>query len=97
MTTIRMTEETAQRVRTRFEATGRDLTDAGEALAAFRLDLTEGAGQFAGEIAEAAGDFRDSWRAVYEVCGDAAALIAGNTNALHVDLGRLDRGAGITL
>lgn len=87
---LRMDRETAERVRARFRDTATDLDGARGDLSGFVGALGAGTGEFSGEISSAADDFHGSWRAVYEVFSDSASLIAGNTNALYVDLMRLD-------
>lgn len=95
--TLRMDEETATRVRTRFRDVADDVEAARSDLTGLVGELGAGAGEFAAQISAAAHDFYGSWQATYEVLADSASLVASNTNALHLDLVDLDRGAAADL
>lgn len=90
---IRMTDEVARTVARRFSRTSQSLQAARTDLRGLRDDAVEGAGELAGLLEDAARDFQASWRAVLDVHADSAAVIAGNTNAQHVDLLRIDDGS----
>jgi hypothetical protein len=49
-----------------------------------------GAGQFSAHLQPGAVKFMLSWREVFDVCEDAAGLIAGNTGKTKVDLQAMD-------
>lgn len=91
---IRMTDEVERKVTRRFRRTSESLQGGRGDLRGFRGDLVEGAGELAGLIDDDAREFQACWRAVLDVHGDSAAVIAGNTNAQHVDLLRIDGASG---
>lgn len=93
-TGIRMSDEIAPKVTRRFRRTSQSLEGARKDLRGLFGDLLDGAGEFAPHFDDEARDFQASWRAVFDVYADSAALIAGNTNAQHVDLTNLDAGSG---
>lgn len=97
MTDIRMTAEAAERIRSRFGSTSRELEGADASLTGMARDLVEACGELGDAIAVEAHDFRGSWRSVYRYCGEASALVAGNVNRMRIDLDRLDRGTSIQL
>lgn len=89
----RMTDEVEQKVTRRFRRTSESLRGGREDLRGMRGDLVEGAGELAGLLDGEARELQACWRAVLDVLGDSAAVIAGNTNAQYVDLLRIDAGA----
>ncbi|QCX28304.1 hypothetical protein [Nocardioides jishulii] len=91
---IRMTDEVARKVTRLFRRTSESLQGARGDLRGMRGDLVEGAGEFASLIDGSAREFQGCWRATLDVYGDSAAVIAGNTNAQHVDLLKIDGASG---
>lgn len=92
---LRLSPEVAERVRSTFsEAAGR-LEHQSSAAPRLGSSVTEGAGELSGSIAAEADMFGAAWRTTLDVLGTSAALIAGNTNNLAVDLEALDSGLTI--
>lgn len=89
----RMTDEAARKVETRFRRVERELEGAREELKGINRDLKQGAGEFAQVIEGEGRHFQNSWRAVLELYADSASVIAGNTNAQHLDLLNIDTGS----
>ena len=89
--TIRMNEEVASRVQDRFDNLSNEFDQTDSRLAG-RLSMIESAcGEFADQVTDGSDTARLGWRSLLETGSKAAGLIAGNTNALHVDLTAVDQ------
>ncbi len=97
MTDVQMTAEAAATVNNRFDDLAAELGNAAADLATVVSDIEAGAGEFVGSISHGSSVFAISWREAFKVCGTDAAIIAGNTNQLSVDLAHLDRDASTTI
>lgn len=97
MADVRMTDAAAAAVNNRFDDLAAELTNSCSVIARAASQMDSGAGEFAGSIGDGTATFAISWREAFTVCGTAAAIIAGNTNRLSVDLARLDRDASTTI
>ncbi|MEP7089541.1 MAG: hypothetical protein ABI776_05470 [Nocardioidaceae bacterium] len=93
MTDVRMTDAAARIVTTRFEELSAEFTNTVPSLVAVSAQLNLAAGEFGSDLGPGTGAFEISWREAFRVCGTTAAIIAGNTNQMSVDLSRLDRDA----
>lgn len=89
---LRLSPEVADRVRSRFAEAADSLEHQSSAAPRLGSSVTEGAGELSGSIGAEADMFGAAWRTTLEVLGTSAALIAGNTNNLAVDLEALDTG-----
>lgn len=97
MTDVQMTAEAAATVNNRFDDLAAELGNAAADLATIVSDIEAGAGEFVGSVSHGSSAFAISWREAFKVCGTDAAIIAGNTNQLSVDLAHLDRDASTTV
>jgi len=88
---IRMNAEVASRVQDRFDNLSNEFDQTDVRLAG-RMSIIESAcGEFADKVTDGCDTARLGWRSLLEVCTTASGLIAGNTNALHVDLTAVDQ------
>ena len=62
-----------------------------EMIPGMRSDIESAAGEFSSEVSGYTGTFESGWKQTFEIASKCAGLIAGNTNAMHVDLNALDR------
>ena len=88
---LRMTDEAAARIEDRFDNLSQDFWQLMEMVPDLTSDIETGAGEFADQMTAYTGLFKSGWEQTFEVASKSAGLIAGNTNALHVDLNALDR------
>lgn len=88
---IRMSPEIASRVKDRFDNLSNEFAETDPLLGARAFSVESACGEFADQVATGCDTMRIGWRSVFEVCTTAAGLIAGNTNALHVDLTAVDQ------
>lgn len=88
---VRMSDEAARKVKNLFGDLANEFSETGADVGAHASWLEIGAGQFSSEIADGNATFEIGWRDLLNTGRLSAALIAGNTNALRVDLERLDQ------
>ncbi len=88
---LRMTDEAAARIEDRFDNLSQDFWQLMEMVPDLRSDIEAGAGEFAAELTAYTGLFKSGWEQTFEVASKSAGLIAGNTNAMNIDLNALDR------
>jgi hypothetical protein len=88
---IRMSAEVASRVKDRFDNLSNEFDETDPLLGARASSVESACGEFADEVTTGCDTMRIGWRSLFEVCTTAAGLIAGNTNALHVDLTAVDQ------
>lgn len=88
---IRMSAEVAARVKDRFDNLSNEFDETEPLLAGRAGSIEVACGEFSEEVADGCDTMRLGWRSVLELCTTAAGLIAGNTNALHVDLTKVDQ------
>ncbi len=88
---IRMSAEVAARVKDRFDNLSNEFDETDPLLASRAGSVELACGEFADEVTTGCDTMRLGWRSLFGVCTDAAGLIAGNTNALHVDLTAVDQ------
>ena len=97
MADVRMSEAAARTVNNRFEDVSAEFFNSVGVIGTVASQLTSGAGEFSGAMADGSATFEISWREAFRVCGTTAGVIAGNTNQMSVDLARLDRDASTTI
>lgn len=90
---IVMAADVSDEVRNVFNDLSAEFRNTCAPLRSRHLDVLEGAGDAAGAIEAGAAAFLVSWNDVFRTCGGAAGLIAGNTNALAIDLSSFDTDA----
>jgi hypothetical protein len=88
---MRMTDEAAARIEDRFDNLSQDFWQLMEKVPGMRTDIETAAGDFSSEISGYTGIFESGWKTTFEIGSRSAGLIAGNTNAMHLDLNKLDR------
>lgn len=88
---VRMSDEAARKVKNRFSDLANEFSETRTDVGAQATWLEIGTGQFSAEIADGNATFEIGWSDLFETGRLSAALVAGNTNALHVDLERLDQ------
>ncbi len=87
---VKMSDQAVRVVRNRFNDLSAEFRNGTDPLRRHYYDLRDAAGQFADDLDDGASRFLISWTDVFEVCGESAGLIAGNTNRMLVDLERID-------
>lgn len=87
----------ADLVKKRFERASQDLSGHRDGMGGLSGAITEGTGELSGEVDADVLSFLQSWTAAFDLLSTSAALIAGNTNNLALDLEALDRGSQIDL
>lgn len=92
-----LTPEAAATVKQRFERLSSDLTAHSGGVPGLSAAISQGAGELASEVDGDATAFMQSWVAALDLLATSAALIAGNTNNVAVDLEALDRGSHVDL
>ena len=88
---MRMTDEAAATVEDRFDNLAQDFWQLMEMVPGMRTDVETAAGEFSSDISGYLGTFESGWKSTFEIGSKSAALIAGNTNAMHIDVNALDR------
>lgn len=94
---VRMTDGAAKTVQSRFDELSAEFTNTVATVLEVSSRLNLGAGEFGASIGSGTTAFEISWREAFKVCGTTAAIIAGNTNQMSVDLHRLDRDASTAI
>jgi hypothetical protein len=97
MVDVRMTDGAAKTVTSRFDELSAEFTNTVTTVLSVSSGLNLAAGEFGPSIRSGVTAFEISWREAFKVCGTAAAIIAGNTNQMSVDLARLDRDSSTTI
>ena len=97
MSDIAMSAAAAATVNNRFDDLSAEFTNSCGQLTSIVAALDAGAGELSSSMSSGTASFAISWREAFQVCGTTAGVIAGNTNRLSVDLGRLDRDASTTI
>jgi hypothetical protein len=94
---VQMSAAAAATVTSRFHDLSAEFTNSVRTVVevATRLDL--GAGEFGPEISSGTSAMDIAWHEAFKVCGTTAAIIAGNTNQMSLDLSRLDREASTAI
>lgn len=80
-------------MRNRFDDLAAEFDNTRAPLASTYSDITAACGELSSSLDDGASKFLLSWNDVFAVCSTEAALIAGNVNAMRVDLDALDRDA----
>lgn len=88
---IRMSDEVAARVKDRFDNLSNEFDETAPTLGAQVSHLESACGEFSDEVATGCDTMRLGWRSLLETGSTSAGLIAGNTNALYVDLTAVDQ------
>ncbi|UMG93309.1 hypothetical protein [Nocardioides sp. TF02-7] len=86
-----MSAEVAARVKDRFDNLSNEFDETAPLFGAQVSHLESACGEFSDEVATGCDTMRIGWRTVLETGTTSAGLIAGNTNALHVDLTAIDQ------
>ena len=87
---IRMSPEVAAGVKDRFDNLSSEFSETVSGLCGRASMIELGCGEFSDLVADGADTVRIGWREALEVGHTSAGLIAGNTNALSVDLTKVD-------
>lgn len=88
---IRMNAEVASRVQDRFDNLSNEFDQTDSRWAGQMSILEWACGEFAEDVTDGCDTARLGWRSLLDVCSTTSGLIAGNTNALHVDLTTVDQ------
>lgn len=88
---VQMSKAAADRVQNVFDDLSQDFWILMDQTPDFQTKVEAAAGQFSGEISGYLGLFKSGWYETFDIAYKAAGLIAGNTNALQVDLSAIDR------
>lgn len=91
MTDVQMSDAAARVVNDRFDNLAAEFDNSRGVIAGIAEKMVSGTGQFSGSMSDGAATFAISWRECFSLCSTSAAIIAGNTNRLKVDLEELDR------
>lgn len=91
-----MSAEAADTIKNRFNDLSNEFSTTRFEFFKYEADIQAGCGEFEPSVADGADTFSLSWRETFDVCREAAALIAGNTNSFKVDLDALDQDYGHT-
>lgn len=94
---IRMTDAAATTVKERFNDLAAEFDNTKAEIKVHAADMMTAAGEFSGSMTAGAAAFDMSWQDCFEFCSTSAALIAGNTNAMKVDLAALDQDTRTTI
>lgn len=89
-TDIVMDADVADDVRNVFNDLSAEYRNTTAPMRSRHVDVLDGAGDLADELEHHATAFLISWNDVFRTCGGAAGLIAGNTNAMAIDLAAFD-------
>lgn len=90
---VKMSDEAAKTVENRFDNLAQEFWDLKSVMDTVEQSIETATGTLYSQCSGDVGDFRIGWRATFDVSCTSAALIAGNTNRMHVDLTALDRDA----
>lgn len=88
---VRMTDEAAATIEDRFDNLAQDFWNLMDMTPTARTDIEEGCGEFLSDMAAYTPVFESAWKQCFEVGSKTCGLIAGNTNAMHVNLEAIDR------
>jgi len=91
MTDIQMSDEVAAGIKDRFNNLSNEFANEKVFIASEAGKISSGCGEFSGSVANGVAVFELGWRDLMDVGTTGAGLIAGNTNALHVDLTAMDQ------
>lgn len=86
-----MTDEAAAKIEDRFDNLSQDFWNLRDMTSTARADIETGCGEFSGEMAAYTPNFESAWEQTFELVSKTCGLIAGNTNALHLNLEAIDR------
>ena len=88
---VRMTDAAAATIEDRFDNLSQDFWNLMDMTPTARADIDAGCGEFASEMAAYAPNFESAWKQCFEVASKTCGLIAGNTNAMHLNVEAVDR------
>lgn len=88
---VQMSDEAARRVEDRFDNLSNEFDNSRTDITVWLAGLSTACGEFKGSIEDGRFTMELGYREVFEVGRVSAALIAGNTNALNVNLNALDQ------
>jgi hypothetical protein len=94
---LRMDPALAESVHQAFQTMSADLNGHSTSMSSARTDIVAGAGEFSGSLDADASIFSMGWSDGLDVLSTSTGLIAHNTNALSLDLTKVDRGASIDI
>jgi hypothetical protein len=97
MTDVKMTAAAASRVKEQFDDLAAEFENSKIAIQGMSEQIETGCDEFAGSIESGRAAFDMSWQDAFQFCHTSSALIAGNTNAMKVDLDALDTDASTTI
>lgn len=88
---IHVVDAVVEGVRQEFRNLATELDNAREPVRTQAAKVSDGAGQFADELADGLAAFELSWRAALEATGETAATLAANVGGFRLDLQAVDR------
>lgn len=91
MTDIQMSDEVAAGIKDRFNNLSNEFANEKVLIASEAGKVSSGCGEFSGTVDHGVAVFELGWRDLMDAGTSGAGLIAGNTNALHVDLTAMDQ------
>jgi hypothetical protein len=80
-----------------FQKMSADLQGHAATISSARTDVVSGAGEFSGSLSADVNVFVSGWSDGLDVISTSTGLIAHNTNALSLDLTKIDRGATLNI
>jgi len=95
--TVRMTDAAAAKVKEQFNDLAAEFDNSRREIKSCASQMQTACGEFGDVMMPGAAAFDMSWQDAFDFCSTGAALIAGNTNAMQVDLNQLDQDASTSI
>lgn len=92
-----MTAAAASKVKEQFNDLAAEFDNSKSEIKTYATQMQTACGEFSDSMTSGAAAFDMSWQDAFEFCSTSSALIAGNTNAMKVDLDALDQDASTTI